>query len=78
MLAADVAEWRAHMRTAPPRYQALINHPPLEESAPFSLELALDPEDFRVLSGLHLFLLMRGKLNDDVVELSMFSQGEAC
>ena len=41
-------------------------------------ELALDPEDFRVLSGLHLFLLMRGKLNDDVVELSMFSQGEAC
>ena len=41
-------------------------------------ELALDPEDFRVLSGLHLFLLMRGKLNDDAVELSMFSQGEAC
>ena len=41
-------------------------------------ELALDPEDFRVLSGLHLFLLMRGKLTDDVVELSMFSQGEAC
>lgn len=41
-------------------------------------ELALDPEDFRVLSGLHLFLPMRGKLNDDAVELNMFSQGEAC
>ena len=41
-------------------------------------ELALDPEDFRVLSGLHLFLSMRGNFNDDGVELSMFSQGEAC